>query len=107
MKSAVPVSIGLIAVVLAIAGLTKKEYDRVSSPDGRFVAVAEFPRYEALLTRFPGATGDKSGSITLSTRAGKKIGTISVPMVSSIRDIRWMKEEASIPALATWRLPRE
>ena len=58
----------LVESVLAAMGFAmfaKEKYARVISPDGGFIAVAESPRYEAWFSRGPGASGDKSGTITL------------------------------------------
>jgi hypothetical protein len=107
MKIAALLSLGLLVTAMCFVAFSKKEYDRVASSDGRFVAVAEYPRYEAFLPMFPGTAGDKSGTITLFTRDGRKIGTTRVEMVSIVREIRWTKDEATLPLIANWHLPKE
>lgn len=93
-----------VAVVVAIFALQKKEYARVQSPDGAFVAIAEYRAFRAWLPMPPGSGGDKPGWVRLVTQNDALVGEASVPMVSLIRYIRWSKEEASITGVASWKL---
>lgn len=99
MKTAAGFAFVMLAAA-ASAGLSEAEYFRLDSPDGRFVAVATFPRFEAWLPMFPGGGGDKPGKITVFTREGTRIGTADVPMVSLLYGIRWSAEAANIRGAA-------
>jgi hypothetical protein len=103
MKKFVVASLFAVAVLAALA-MQKKEYDRVSSPDGQFTAIAEYRAFRAWLPTMPGGGGDKPGSVRLVAKDGSAIGEASVPMVSFIRDVRWSKEEASIVGVVSWKL---
>jgi len=92
--------------VLSFIVFHTDEYARISSPDGKYIAVAEYRSYLALIPMTPGSSGDKEGWITIKTKDGRKIGKEKVEMVSFINDIRWSATEASIPAVATWNLEK-
>lgn len=91
------------ALVLTFA-IRKKEYARVSSPDGSFVAIAEYRAYTSWLPMMPGQSGDKPGWVRVVSKRGVLIGEAKVPMVWFVNDIRWSKEEVAIGGAATWTL---
>lgn len=93
----------IVILVAALAWLTV-EYSHVSSPDGRFYAVARYPAWQSLVPLMPGQTGDHAGAVTIYQARGKSCGSARVPMVSFIRDLRWDKEHARIPLVAEWDL---
>ena len=88
------------------AAFSVAEYLRVTSPDGRFHAVAEYRRYEALVPMFPGGGGDKPGFVTVYTREGASCGRVAVPMVQGIHELQWGPGAAEIRLLARWDLAR-
>jgi len=75
------------------------EGSKVSSPDGAFVAVTSFRRYEKLIPRSPGSGGDKPGALEVRRADGTSCGRAALPMVSIARDLRW--ELTSTPRTAT------
>lgn len=84
------------------------EASRVSSPDGAFVAVTSFRRYEGLLPRGPGSGGDKAGALEVLRADGSSCGRVELPMVSLARDLRWdlgsTPRTATIIGAAVWNL---
>jgi hypothetical protein len=100
---------GLFSAFMSLAAVCyfafgSADYKRVTSPDGKYIAVAEYSIISALDSMPIGSSGDKKGSITIKTKDGRKIGKRKVEMVSFINDIRWSSDEASIPSVATWSL---
>lgn len=88
------------------AAFSLAEYRRVTSPDGRFQAVAEYRRYEALVPMFPGGGGDKPGFVTVYTREGVSCGRVEVPMVQHVYQLAWSPHAAEIRLVARWDLAR-
>lgn len=84
------------------------EASRVSSPDGSFVAVTSFRRYEGLIPRGPGSGGDKPGALEVLRADGKSCGRAALPMVSLGRELRWdlgsTPRTATIIGAAVWNL---
>ena len=98
---------GLLFIALAASiFLPSGEYQRLSSPDGRFYAIARYPLWQSFVPVMPGGGGDMSGSITIYSREGNSCGRAPVDMVSLIGDVRWSADEARIPAVAEWDLLR-
>jgi hypothetical protein len=100
---------GCVTLILALASLPfvlTAEYRRVTSPDGRFYAVATYPIWQAYVPMSPGSSGDKSGYIAVYTRDGKSCGRVSVEMVWFIQDIQWGVSTAEVPLVADWDLVR-
>jgi hypothetical protein len=93
----------LVALALLPFVLTG-QYSRVSSPDGRFYAVATFPSWRQYAAMMPGQAGDKSGYITIYTMDGRSCGRASVEMVSFIRDLEWNADHAKLRLVAEWDL---
>ena len=93
----------LIAVVLLPFVLTS-QYSRVTSPDGRFYAVATFPIWQSYVPVMPGQSGDKSGRITIYSADGRSCGSTPIEMVSFIRDLEWGEDRAQIRLVAEWDL---
>jgi hypothetical protein len=99
----------LIACVVALISLPfvlTGEYSRVTSPDGRFYAVATFPIWQSYVPMLPGQGGDKSGSVTVYTSDGRSCGRAPVEMVSFIRDLEWGTNRAEIRLVAEWDLSK-
>lgn len=104
-RYAVPLLILFLVVGAGLfAGLRREEYDRVTSPDGRFTAVATYHAYQACVPRMPGGGGDKPGTIEVFGQGGVSCGRADVVMVSELYSIRWDRDEASIPIEAVWSL---
>ena len=104
-RYAVPPLIFLLVVGAALfVGLRTEEYARVSSPDGRFYAVATSRVYQACVPRMPGGGGDKPGTIEVFRQDGVSCGRAEVSMVNELTSIRWDADEASLPSEAVWRL---
>ncbi len=93
----------LVAMVLLPFVLTS-QYARVTSPDGRFYAVASFPMWQSYVPMMPGQSGDKPGYITIYTADGRSCGRTAVEMVSFIRDLEWGTGRAEIRLVAAWDL---
>jgi hypothetical protein len=96
MKRVVIASLVCLAIVVGFA-LFPKEYARVKSPDGRYVAVAKYHSYRAWLPMPPGDGGSKEGWILVVAKDGEKIGTVPVDMVSRIQELRWTSDSVEVP----------
>jgi hypothetical protein len=107
MKKSALIVFCLVACAVVVLAMRKKEYAQISSPDGDFIAVAEYRAYSSWIPMSIGSGGDKAGWILLRTKEGREIGSASVPMISMVRDIRWTKEEASLVGVASWRLSKQ
>ena len=83
-----------------------REYSRVTSPDGRFYAVATFPIWQSFVPTMPGGSGDKSGSVTVYTAGGISCGRAPVEMVWFIQDMEWTTNHAEIRLVAEWDLSK-
>lgn len=74
-------ALAIVAAVIAVLSLPfviRAEHQRVSSPDGRFHAVATYPIWQRYVGMMPGSSGDKYGSITLYTQSGRRCGSVHV-----------------------------
>lgn len=80
------------------------EHSRVSSPDGRFVAVTSSPIYQFVIPMMPGGGSDKSGYITVYTADGRSCGRAPIEMLWMIQDLRWSPERAELSLVAEWDL---
>ena len=92
--------------VAALPIVLTSEYSRVSSPDGRFCAVATFSLWQRYVSMKPGQVGDKSGCVTVYTADGRSCGRAPVKMVSFIRDLEWSTDRAEIRLVAEWDLSK-
>src|SRR5689334_15534445 len=87
--------LGIATAILTLGTLASlpfvitAESRRVTSPDGRFYAVATCPIWQYYVPMSPGSGGDKSGYVTVFTREGKSCGRVPVDMVWMIQDIKW------------------
>jgi hypothetical protein len=97
-------SLVCLAAVVGFA-LFPKEYARVSSPDGRYVAAAKYYAYRAWLPMSPGDGGRKEGWILVVAKDGEKIGAVPVDMVSRIQELRWTSDSVGVPCI--WHGPSE
>lgn len=95
-------AVGAIFVVCAKLLEQEGEYRRVTSPDGRYVAIATFPISETMVMRFPGQSGDKRGFIRIMGVDGTNYGKVPVGMVQMIYDMRWEKNGASLCCWNHW-----
>ena len=102
MKKIAITVLSLASLALCSLGLQKKEYARLSSPDGEFVAVAEYREFRSMLPSFPGQSGDHPGWITVFGRDGRSMGRSPTEMVSAIHDVRWRKHGVFIPSVGSW-----
>ena len=94
----------LALIILGAIAFRKEEYARTTSPDGQYIAVAEYRVYHSWIPRPPGSSSDKSGFITIFKKDEmKKIGTQNVSILWMINDITWTKEAAWIGKEATWK----
>ena len=93
-----------VLTAIVVSALWPHEFTRVSSPDGRHVAVVHYRAYEGWLPIFPGASGDKSGWVTVFTKEGKKRGPSVLDMVSDIQGLRWYPEAVWVPGHGEIRL---
>ena len=97
----------LLAVIASIPFLVTAEYRRVTSPDGKFYAVATCPIWQYFVPMPPGGAGDKSGYVTVYTRDGKSCGRVPVEMVWYIQDMKWNTTSAELPLIAEWDLIKQ
>lgn len=104
MKAKLLIALGLMLFLLAASTLRQKEYSRVTSPDGRYTAIAKYRAYQEWLPMNPGSSGDKPGTITVISSSGAACGTQEVDMVSMIHDLEWSAKEANIRLIANWKL---
>jgi hypothetical protein len=94
----------LFATLISVAAFWPQEYRRISSPDGKYFAVAKYRACQSWLPMFPGHSGDKSGWIVVSKKDGTKIGKADVDMIWMIQDIDWKPATAELPLVVTWKL---
>jgi len=93
-----------VAILCLLPFVFTGEYSRVTSPDGRFYAIATFPTWQRYIPMMPGQSGDKSGYVTIFTSDGRSCGRTPVHMVSFIRDLEWSSNRAEIRLVAEWDL---
>jgi hypothetical protein len=105
-KIALGSALTCLVALLSLPFVLTGEYSRVSSPDGRFYAVATFPIWQRYVPMLPGQSGDKSGCMALYTADGRSCGRVPVEMVSFIRDLEWGTNRAEIPLVAEWDLSK-
>lgn len=97
-------AIASLIVLALLPFVLTGQYSRVSSPDGRFYAVATFPIWQRYVPMMAGQSGDKSGYITIYTAEGHSCGRTPVDMVSFIGDLKWSTHRAEIRLVAEWDL---
>ena len=100
-------SLLLLSALAATVSLFRLEvyHSERMSPDGRYRAVAHKRWVFGLFAVMPGQGSDAPGSITLyNAHTNANLGRRPVEMVSFINDIRWRKDQARIPAVASWQL---
>ena len=97
-------AIACLLVLTLLPFVLTGQYSRVSSPDGRFYAVATFPIWQRYVPMMTGQSADKSGYITIYTADGRSCGRTSVEMVSFIQDLEWSTGRAEIRLVAEWDL---
>ncbi len=79
------------------------EYERVTSPDGRYTAVVTYPNWASTMIMPPGHSSDKPGFVTIYGTDKTNYGNIPIPMLFFSHDLRWEKDGASIPGIGEWR----
>jgi len=94
----------LFSALIFLAAFWPQEYRRISSPDGKYFAVAKYHAYQSWLPIFPGQSGDKSGWVIIFKKDGTKIGEADVDMVQMIQEINWKPDAAELRLVATWKL---
>lgn len=104
MRAKLLITLGLVLISLAATALHQKEYSRVSSPDGKHTAIAQYRAYREWLPMNPGSSGDKPGTITIISSSGATCGSHEVDMVSMIHNLEWTAQEANIRLVAAWKL---
>lgn len=106
-KRKLTIAVSTIVILGAVGSLPfvmTEEYSRVTSPDGRFYAVATCPIWQQYVPMAPGGGGDKSGYVTVYTRQGKSCGRAPVDMVWMIQDVKWSATNAELALVAEWDL---
>ena len=74
------------------------QYDKITSPDGRYSAEAKYAPFLALLPYAWGHMGSVPGRITFNeNKTGICVYTAYVDMVSSLYEIAWSNTTATIP----------
>ena len=94
--------IALIGVF--VAARSTSEYQRITSPDGRFYAVAEYRSYLSFVPMSPGNSSDKPGFVAIYTRDGLSCGRAFLPMLQFLSDLQWHANAAEIRLVAEWDL---
>jgi len=87
----------ILALGCAAVFLPKSQHSRVSSPDGKQVAIAYSRTIWSLFPVFPGGGSDMPGWIRIETNEGIKVKEYSVEMLWFIQDIRWENGTAQLP----------
>ena len=77
---------------------------RVTSPDGRFYAVATCRAWRFQVPMPPGSSGDKPGYVTVFSRDGHSYGSAALNMIREVHDITWSHTNAELPLVAEWDL---
>jgi hypothetical protein len=106
-KKALTVALGsaaCLAVLAALPFVLTQEVSRVSSPDGRFYAVATRPLWESLVSVMPGHSSGLPGYIAIYSADGRSCGRVPVEMTSSIYEVEWSAGRAGIRLVAEWDL---
>ena len=80
----------------------ENEYERVTSPDGRYTAVVTYPNWATSMVFTPGHSSDKPGFITIYGTDQTNYGKIPIPMLFFIHDLRWEKNGASLTGIGEW-----
>lgn len=89
-------------VGIALWLFQEEEYNRIMSPDGKYVAVVTYRRYHSFIPTSPGQGGDKAGFIYIKDASGVQFGKAPIPMVWMARDLRWDNNGATLPGEVTW-----
>jgi hypothetical protein len=104
MKRLIVAPLVCLAMMVGFA-LFPKEYARVSSPDGRYIAVAKYHPYQGWSPMSPGDGGSNEGWILVVAKDGEKIGSVPVVIVSRIQELRWTSDSVEIPLVFGMALP--
>jgi hypothetical protein len=80
------------------------ECRRITSPDGRFYAVAECRAWRFHVAMSPGSSGDKPGYVTVFTRDGQSCGSAPLDMAWMIDEMSWSTTNAELRLVAEWDL---
>ncbi len=99
-------ALACLAALASLPFVLTGEYSRVTSPDGRFYALATYPIWQSFVPMAPGSSGDRSGSITVYTAGGSFCGRAPVDMVRFIQDLEWTTNHAEIRLVADWDLSK-
>ena len=98
---------GLLCLALLsmlVASRVTTEYSRVTSPDGRFYAVAKYRPYLSFIPMSPGRSSDKPGFVTVFTSDGISCGRAAIPMLQNFAELQWRPDAAEIRLIAEWDL---
>ena len=84
------------------------EASRVTSPDGAFVAVTTYRRFEAFVPRGPGGGSDKPGRLELfRVSDGRSCGSAPLSMVWMANELTWAltaTPRSASAAMTSWNL---
>ena len=78
------------------------EHSRISSPDGKYVAIAYYSVSETFQFSGPGQGSDQLGTIRIETTDGEYLGEASGFLMQQLHDISWGVDSASLPAYVDW-----
>lgn len=98
--------IGIFLLLLCISLTTwllgEEEYKRITSPNGHYLAIATYKRYQLFIPSMPGQSSDKDGFIDIYGTDGTEYGRYPVLMVAVIHDLCWEETGAYVPAFCQW-----
>jgi hypothetical protein len=106
-KQTIATAILILGTLASLPFIITAEDRRISSPDGRFYAVAACPIWQYCVPMAPGGGGDKSGYVTVFTREGKSCGRVPIDMVWMIGEMQWNATTAVLPLVAEWDLAKQ
>ena len=98
----------ILAVSIVIMGIgcflfsLPLEHSRISSPDGKYIAIAYYSASETFQFSGPGQGSDQLGTIRMETTEGEYLGEASGFLMQQLHDIRWGVDSASLPAYVDW-----
>jgi hypothetical protein len=87
----------VVVLLLAWLLLWPREHARLSSPDGRFEAIAWTRPIQGLLPGMPGGGSDQPGWVEILRKEdGRSCGTAPLTSVWMLGDLRWSEAEAEL-----------
>lgn len=96
----------LLTIIIALSSQPGSIYSRSFSPDGRHYLIARKDKLSELIPMMPGSSSDAPGTVTVYTKDGREVGSVSVSMMQEIYGVRWEKEQVSLRSGQTIKLSK-